>query len=342
MRGAGEGGGVVQHLARSEMDGEQSHSSPTDPGANATEDGEAWETCALSGERRPRSQMLPYGAHYVAPEHKDAFIRQLETGESVAIDHGFLDQPLDGKIGTIFRQGFRLWKRTLIPFAIFLIVFWLPLDLIDSFVGWHHVDWGDGGIDPDSTMMNSAQYQLISTILNVVGGLLGEIFFVASLHRTWQGQNPDLGGDTLLALRRYFPVLTARLMSTIVILLGFLFLVIPAFFFAARLCVADVIATVEKKSGYLSVHRSFHLSTRRLGTCFLFGVIVIFLLSTVPNLFLDLAWESIALESWVVSGLVSWVFTIPAGFVFLFLYVLYRHLNGLEKERETGNEPGHS
>ena len=34
------------------MDGEQSHSSPTDPGANATEDGEAWETCALSGERR--------------------------------------------------------------------------------------------------------------------------------------------------------------------------------------------------------------------------------------------------------------------------------------------------
>ncbi len=292
-------------------------------------DEEPWETCAFSGERRPVSDMLPYGEHFVLPEHKDAFVRLLETGERVASGRGFLDEPLDGGIGTVFRQGFALLKRSPLPLAIFLVIFWLPLDLIDSFVSWHFVDWGYD--DVANPIFNEGQFQIVSTMMHTCAGLAGVIYFYAALQRTWEGRPPDIGDDCLVVLRRFFPALAARLMATALMLFGFLFLIIPGFFFAVRLCVVDAVASLERRSSFSAVQRGFHLTRDRFGLAFVFGLLVNFAFNAVPGFLLNLAWEWLPIESWVLAGFLSWCFTLPSALAVLFLFVLYRHLIDLGK-----------
>jgi len=80
--------------------------------------GDPLVTCAVSGERRPQSRMLPFGDRWVAPEHKETFVQQLREGEDRVVE------PIEGvpfptnlRLDAVLVQSWRIlenqWKEIL-------------------------------------------------------------------------------------------------------------------------------------------------------------------------------------------------------------------------------------
>ncbi|MCB1234167.1 MAG: DUF4339 domain-containing protein [Verrucomicrobiae bacterium] len=92
--------------------------------------------CAWSGETRPEAAMLRFGDHWVAPEHKDAFVQALREGGEEAALHSVSEEndsnpfPATLNLFDIVAQSWKIWRKNLAAIAMVTAVIWLPTNLL--------------------------------------------------------------------------------------------------------------------------------------------------------------------------------------------------------------------
>jgi hypothetical protein len=279
-------------------------------------------TCILSGERRPRSEMLAYGDQFVAPEHKDAFIRRLESGLAPVGGQGFAG-PLDGTPGQVVSQSLRLTARNAPVLLALSVAFLLPRDLATGWFDWHFVDSGGflGGAEkPFGTVGSFGFAMLLEFTLGVVayGG------FLAAAHRSWEGRGRWWA--VVDAFRCWPRLCMTYLLGMISILIGLVFLIVPGLVIATRFYVSGAACVAEGRFPASALGRSWSLSAGRFWTCFVIAILAEGIVTVLPLAALSLVLVLAPDLHWISTGLVTWAFSLPSALATVVGYVLFRHL----------------
>ena len=296
-------------------------------------------TCTFSGKRDRRSRMLAYGDHFVAPEHKDAFVRRLESGDPAVASRGYQDAPRTVEIGLILRQAFGIMAQNWLPVGLILVVIWLPVDLIFNFIDWHLVDY-ENGTGSTGQPLTPTQSLFLPYLLNLTIGLVGEACFFLVAHRAWYGQSTDFLGLVPTALGTWSRLFRTRILVMLMIGIGFLLLVIPGLYLAAMAAVCDPTVVAEKRRPFAAIQRSFQLVQGKGPVAFFFAIIFVVIL-LIPQFVVYQVWDSLGIDSWLTSALLWWATTIPMAIAPFVFYVLYQHLLGRfegEKSATTSTE----
>lgn len=97
--------------------------------------------CAVSGEKRPQSQMLPFGDKWVSPELKETFVQQLaevqDTGEEALDGYPFPD---NFSFVSMVQQSWTIWTAQLVPMLIFSAVILAPFYLLGEYLAYEVLD----------------------------------------------------------------------------------------------------------------------------------------------------------------------------------------------------------
>lgn len=159
----------------------------------ATADESNFETCAYSGKRLPRSEMLPFGDEWVAFEHRQEFIQRLQEGRDET------EEPLPGypfpaglNLITVLSQGFQILAAQWWLIVGFAALIWFPFDFLTTYLEQRASE--EGTLGPRG--LDNWTNLLVGSFMN--GGILAY-----GLSR-WNGGGKWTLGSFFRAGRRYF------------------------------------------------------------------------------------------------------------------------------------------
>lgn len=324
--------------------------------------------CAFSGERRPRSRMLPFGEQWVAPEHKDDFIQQLsESGESYS-------PPLDGypfaptlSLEGVFGQAFRIFGAQWREIILFVLCLWGPVYVVIEFLSWE-VLTGLGENVPEGDLEVGFSLYMGSIWGNLflvygaellVGSFVAGGVFALTRDR-WRGKGTVEFADLFRLGRESFGkvLLTRFMLFCLFALFGggvamfgfmagevgaiFLFVLIALVlivFFAIRLTSAESMSLLIGRGGSAAFGKSWSLTKERFWL--IFGLRFLLLISVgfatgafamIPEIPLPV------FQNFFTSAIISTILGIPAAFVSVFEMILSLHL--FEKGEKNGGDAG--
>lgn len=215
-------------------------------------EGDAWQTCAYSGERGKQSAMVPLDGYFVLSDHKDSavdFIKQggvLPKVELSVRAEGITD------LVHLFRSAWALVAQDGVKLSLLYLALWIPGNLLSNWMDIHV-------FDPEKPMQSIQFYRLL---YNVVG-----TFFAGScLHVFWLRANGRSGPihDWLTAgFANWGRLFVAGLLVGLLTVVGLILLVIPGLIVAVRTSLAAVLAVGQRLSGSAAVQASWDLSKGR-------------------------------------------------------------------------------
>lgn len=271
-------------------------------------------TCAYTGERRPESQMVRIGKHYVVAEYKDAAVQFLQQGNE--FDPPGTDMqappvrfmPLLVKSWDIFRQH---W---LLLFLISVTVN-LPLNLLQQFAATK-VDPVEGGL----------RLLFFSVALNGIFASVGTAAAYAAISRIWAGKAPTYGNSWFVAMARLGTVVLASILVTALTMVGFAFCVIPGIIASVWLAFTLCIVMDEGRAAWPAVERSAQIARGRFWPIFLYFIGVTLPLTVFVFLYEIVAHFAPVMAHWVLRGVALTVLSTPLLLVTVFTFVLYKAL----------------
>lgn len=206
-------------------------------------------------------------------------------------------------MGTVFNRFFNLLGEN---FAVFAL-----LGLVGVILPTLGVTYGMvtlmsslfSAADPEA--MSLQMFTAPNLIMSFGGGLVMLVFQLVVLSMITEvailraiGKPADIGGIFGHALRNILPLLAISILTGLMIMLGFLFLIIPGIFLALATCVAVPSYVGEPGRGIFgSISRSFELTKGRR-----WWLLLIFIILFVAAMMISGTLSSLAMPSMMMNG----------------------------------------
>jgi hypothetical protein len=202
------------------------------------------------------------------------------------------------------RLATSLYLAYLMPIAAITLLFWLPMELIESYLNYFVFDSGD----------TWKSFEL-SMLFQLVIGLIPDAAIMAICLAGLKGQSPKVLAaleDGFAAWPRMF---ATRLAVVASVLLALVLFVIPGIYVGVRTMLAEPVALAESHGGMRAPSRSFELTKGRFWRMFVLFCIVIGYsfglgaVSQIPFFFFD-HWLLFAAVNVIVDLLAAWVIAV--------------------------------
>lgn len=215
-------------------------------------------------------------------------------------------------ITAILRQAWSLYWKHFGVVAAVVVVIWLPLDLLSSYMDYFV-------FDPEDFRKSFKFYQFLDNFVGIIAtaGVIS-IGYISCL-----GQSPSFRDAMSVGMSSWGRMWWTRFLTGLALVLGFLLLIIPGFYLLVRLALVEPIAVCERVSGSEAMRRSFELTKGRFGQVFLlglaFGAVIITALACVivPTILIP------ALDHWLVDATTSLIADVVGAFGTLCILCAY-------------------
>jgi hypothetical protein len=271
-------------------------------------------TCAYSGERRPESQMVRIGKHFVAIEHKDAAVQFLHQGNELETPGSDMQAP-PVRLGPLVSKAWEIFKSHWLLIMLVDLSVVVPVSVLQGFVTTQ--------VDP---MEQGLRLLLFTVAINGVFGSVGHAAVYAMLSRVWSGREPSYGSAWRITMARIGDVVLAGAMVMALVMIGMLMCIAPGFLASVWLVFTICFVMDDGRGAWAAVERSVRLAQGKFW--FIFGSLIML---SIPLMVPVLAYEIAArfipfLTHWLLRALVSSILATPYLFVVVWIFVLYKAL----------------
>jgi hypothetical protein len=259
-------------------------------------------------------------------------------------------------IGEILDAGIKLYLRHWRVFAICVLIFALPLEIIDVLIR--------ASIDPDAlrlttdttTTSSDTDSALIggSVLVNILEALTLAISNLAcykAVSDAWLGSEPEVSDSLRVGLRRLLPSIGLGIVLGITLVIAFILLILPGIWLGVMFSLAGPLLVLERLGPFASMGRSWRLVSGRWWATFgtlLLAVLLLFVVGIILGLVLGAAIALVVGDS-VAAGATANVIIDTASnvigipFFAAILVILYYdrrvRKEGLDMHMQTGAEP---
>ena len=168
------------------------------------------------------------------------------------------------QLGGVFGQAWGLYTRNFTLIAAAIIVIWLPLNLLSSYLSYVV-------LGPDDIF----GVLLLIAVLDAFFGIIAEAWILAIGLAAMTGGTATLSGTLIRSLRAYFRMFLTRLLCELFTLVCLLFCVVPGIYVGIRMVLAESVVMAEGVSGVAAIRRSFELTRGYFWFVFLIGLVFI-------------------------------------------------------------------
>jgi hypothetical protein len=196
-------------------------------------------------------------------------------------------------VGEVLDAGIKLYIRHWRVFAVCVLIFALPLEIIDILIR--------ASIDPDALRLGAdatrdtasdTDSALVggSVLVNILEALtlaLSNLACYKAVSDAWLGYEPDVSDSLRLGLRRLLPSIGLGIVLAIVLLLAFIALILPGIWLGVAFSLAGPILVLERLGPFASMGRSFNLISGRWWASFgtlLLSVLLLLVLGVIVGL----------------------------------------------------------
>ncbi len=277
-------------------------------------EGDAWETCAYSGEKTRRSEMVQIDGFWIATTCKDEVVEYLHQGGR--LPKAELDSKLTGclELGHLMRSSWALLYACLKPVCALYLMLWGPGQLLSSYLA-----------SPAMAGHFFAQIGGNMIVSLLVGALFnGGLFFLLGRHL--HGMKPSLGEAWAAVFSNAGRLIVVGLISMVLTLIGMIMLIIPGLLIAVRLSLAQAAAMDGQLPGQAAVEKSWVLTEghfwRTTGYLLLLG-----LMCGIPMVLLAPAAHLLpALHQWIGIGVLTALLKLPEIYSLAFTFCYFKEL----------------
>lgn len=229
-------------------------------------------------------------------------------------------------------RSFALLRAAWRPMAAIQLITTVPTTAVTVAVGLTIARQPDGlasTTDPSRLDFRAAFAPFLATapvvLVSALFGLVVPLAMTQVLVQTVTGRPVSIGAALLAGLRRVLPMLGWGLLGGLIVLVGFLFCILPGIFVAAALAVLPVIVLLERGNG---IGRAFQLfgadtgaSIGRLAAMFGLAVAVAVAEFAASTVIEAGAAAGPAALPMVLSALISGTFSVASGILFAPMYL---------------------
>lgn len=283
-------------------------------------EGDAWQTCAYSGERGKQSVMVPLDGYFILAEHKDSAVDFIKQGGE--LPKADLGDRLAGNVGLghLFQQSWGLVLTDGLPLALLYLALWIPGNLLSN--------WMDMNVYGDEEPLRSFQ------LYNFIYLVLGNLFVGAAYSTFWRrlaGQETSVGGMLALGFSHWGRLIVVSLLGGLMVIAGLILLIVPGFIVMARTFPAMALAVERKMSGSSAVQASWDL-TRDYGWQAFGYSFLVWSMASVPLMAFEfLIAFAPQLQEWISYSLIQTLLGLGEIFVAAFAVCYTRELRALKR-----------
>lgn len=271
-------------------------------------------TCAYTGERRPESQMVRIGRHYVAAEYKDAAVQFLQQGNEFDPPGTDMQAPPVSFVPLVMKS-WEIFRQHWLPLLLINVTVALPVNLLEGFV---------------ATQVNPVESGLrlvfFSVALNGVLASVGTAAVYAAMSRIWMSKAPTYGNAWFVAMARLGTVILSSTLVMMLVMAGLFLCFIPGILASVWLAFTLCIVMDEGRAAWPSVERSAQLARGRFWPIFLYFIGVTMPLTALVFLYQIAAQFVPSLDQWVLKAVALTILSAPLVLVEVFTFVLYKAL----------------
>ncbi|MEZ5324456.1 MAG: YciC family protein [Verrucomicrobiales bacterium] len=279
-------------------------------------------TCAVSGRRMLKKDMLSYGESWIAPDRKDEFLQRLRENAGIGEDDGLTD--INDAIGSlqfgyIMKRSFRLFTRNFSLLAALYFTIWIPCNFLMEFIDYEILVTDD--------LARSFRLQ------RFFDGFIGIIAFGAVTHlllcRT-NGKATGYGNSLGEGFSHWGKLWVANFLTGICIVVSFIALIVPGLIVIVRLALAPTVVMTEGCSGTDAISRSWELTKGKYWPLAGYSLLLVLLIFGVAvGLGIPMAFVP-ELGNWFVAGMIDCIVGIVELYSFVLFYTLYDELICIE------------
>jgi hypothetical protein len=214
----------------------------------------------------------------------------------------------------ILRQSWQIYREHFWVIVAVVVVVWFPLELLSS-----HMDAFVFGEDDFRKSWKFAQF------LDNFFGIIATAGVIFIGYEALTGQRATFSSALGVGFRSWGRMWWTRFLSGLVLVLGFLLLIIPAFYLLVRLSLVEPVAVREEISGVAAMRRSFALTKGRFWPIFRLGLVLLGLLIlpvtilVIPTVFLP------GLDHWLIDAAIQLICDVILAFGSITLVTAYAH-----------------
>jgi hypothetical protein len=164
-------------------------------------------------------------------------------------------------IAAILKHAWDLYRKHFGVVAAVVVVIWLPLDLLSSYMDYFV-------FDPDDIRKSFKFSQFLDNFV----GIIATAGVISIGYTSCLGQHPSFGGAMRIGASSWGRMWWTRFLTGLALILGLLLLIIPGIYLLVRLALVEPVAVCERVSGPTAMRRSFELTKGRFWQVLLLGL----------------------------------------------------------------------
>jgi Membrane domain of glycerophosphoryl diester phosphodiesterase len=285
------------------------------------------QRCAYSGEIRPKRDMVQIGEHWIAVEHKDAYVQFLQQGGDLEGTRRPLETPSKPAFTALFSTAWKIYRAHFgIITAVYLTV-WAPCNLLTSYAEAH-------GMLPESMAASIRLNSWIETFVGVIA--TGAVLHIARM--ALEGRKLTYREAISVGFRKWGAMMKGQLLVNFATVIGLLLLLIPGLMVAVRTVFVASFIVDKGENASSALDSSWQLSKGRFWALVGFGILIAVaaafpfaILGFGAALVQDVIQESVenplVLEHlWILDWLAETLGAIGLPLASIFFFVFYRVL----------------
>ncbi len=210
------------------------------------------------------------------------------------------------------------YRKHFISLCVILLPLTLPIDIIDTVLEFSP----EGVISDDAPIL----LWLFSMLLYP----LYQGAVILFLAQKVNGKNASIKAHYIQSWRYYGPLLMVYLLSSLAMAAGFMLLIIPGFFIAARLMFAEIYCVFEDNKSLEAISLSIE-SCRAYQSLFLATLLIYITFIAGPLIAVEYLLQQQLIWSWPLSLMVNVVSTLTTPLMTIFAFRVYSHHTGMDK-----------
>ena len=155
----------------------------------------------------------------------------------------------DLMITAVLKHAWDLYRTHFGTVAAVVMVIWLPLELLSSYMDYFVFD-----SDDFRRSFKFAQF------LDNFFGIIATAGVISIGYTSWLGRRPSVREALDVGVRSWGRMWWTRFLTALTLVFGFLLLIFPGIYLLVRLALVEPIAVCERVSGSAAMRRSFELT----------------------------------------------------------------------------------
>jgi len=215
-------------------------------------------------------------------------------------------------ITATLKHAWDLYRKHFGVVAAVIVVIWLPLDLLSSYMDYFV-------FDPEDVARSFRFSQFLDNFVGIVA--TAGVIYIG--YDSCLGLQPSFGSAMSVGANSWGRMWWTRCLTSIVVVLGLLLLIVPGIYLLVRFALVEPVAVCEGISGTKAMHRSFELTKGHFWQIFFLGLIVgamviaVIICAILPTIFVP------ALDHWLVDAAISLFADLIAAFFTFCLLCAY-------------------